>query len=109
MRTTCGRLTVLLIVLLVGVGACSMTEPPTSLPSQVNCGIGEGCDGVLAAAATVVSLDQTRVLVDYGRGRGFHAEVHVCYPDGRYVLVDVIGDALNASVRAEPWPSAPCR
>ena len=63
---------------------------------------------VLGAAAMVVSLDQTRVLVDYGRGLGFHAEVHVCYPDGRYVLVDVMGDALVAGLRAEPWPSAPC-
>jgi len=109
MQTTCARL-LLVVALLVGVGACSTTLPPTSHPAQVTCGIGEGCDGVLAAAAKVVSLDQTRVLVIYGRGlRTFHAEVHVCYPDGRYVLVDVMGDALNAGVRAEPWPSAPCR
>ena len=109
MRLPSGRLLVL-IVLLVGVGACSTTEPPTSHPAQVNCAIGEGCDGVLAAAAKVVSLDQTRVVDGYGRGlRTFHAEVHVCYPDGRYVLVDVMGDALDASLRAEPWPSPPCR
>lgn len=109
MRITGGRLNLLLITLPFGVGACSTTEAPTSHPAQVNCQLAGGCDGVLAAAAKVVSLDQTRVFVDSGRGLGFHVEVHVCYPDGRYVLIDVIGDALKAGVRAEPWPSAPCR
>lgn len=109
MQITGARLTLLLITLLFSVGACSTTEPPRSHLAQVNCQIAEGCDGVLAAAANVVSLAQTRVFVDYGRGLGFHGEVHVCYPDGRYVLIDVMGDALKASVRAEPWPSAPCR
>jgi hypothetical protein len=109
MRTTGVRLSLVLITLLLVVGACSTREVPTFDPAHVDCQIAGGCDGVLAAAAKVVSLDQARVLVGSGRGLGFHAEVHVCYADGRYVLIDVMGDALNASVRAEPWPSAPCR
>jgi hypothetical protein len=109
MQTTRVGLTLFLILLLVGVGACSTTVLPKSQPAQVNCQIAEGCGGVLAAAANVVSLDQARVTVAYGRGQGFHAEVHVCYRDGLYILVDVMGDSLQAGVRAAPWPSAPCR
>lgn len=66
------------------------------------------CQRVVAAARTVESLDGAHVVVIVGRGPVFHAEVHVCFSD-RYVLVDVIGDDMNASVRSVPWDQAPCR
>ena len=91
--------------LLIG-SACSGPAPHLA---RLDCHIAEGCEGVIAAAAKVVSLDQARVAVGYGRGLAFHAEVHACYPDGTYLLVDVIGDPPQASVRAEPRPDPPCR
>ena len=85
------------------VGGCNLVRP------NPDCRLAEGCDAVLGAARQVVSFDNARVVVLYGRGLAFHAEVHVCYADGRYVLVDILGDDLGAAIRDQPWDSAPCR
>jgi hypothetical protein len=84
-------------------GGCSIVEP------NPDCRITERCDAVLAAARSVASFDGGRVVVIWGRGPGFHAEVHVCYSDGRNTLVDVMGDDLKARVRDTAWDSPPCR
>lgn len=85
------------------VTGCSSVRP------DVDCRINKRCDAVLAAAQSVTPIDQARVVVIWGRGFGFHAEVHVCYGDGRNVLVDVMGDDLKAAVRDTSWESPPCR
>ena len=96
--------TALALVIAAGLlGACNLVGP------NPDCRLAEGCDAVLIAARRVVSFDNARVVVLYGRGLAFHAEVHVCYTDGRYVLVDVLGDDLGAGIRDQPWDSAPCR
>jgi hypothetical protein len=56
--------------------------------------------------------------VTIGRGlRIWHAEVHACWNDGAYRLIDVIGpidnmqptiDEVMASVREPPWDDPPC-
>jgi hypothetical protein len=61
------------------------------------------------AARSVASLDDARLVVTVDRGPVLHVDVHACYPDGRYVLVDVVGDDLVASVRADGWENPPCR
>jgi len=75
-------------------------------------GLDERCDAVLAAARSVVSYDNARVVVIWGRGLGFHAEVHVCYSDGRNALVNVVSDDLHpdlkAGVRDTAWDRPPC-
>jgi hypothetical protein len=89
------------------VGGCSVVQP------NPECRISERCDAVLAAARSVASLDGARVVVLWGRGQGFHAEVHVCYADGRNALVDVMGDGVNptlkAGLREATWDKPPCR
>jgi len=71
---------------------------------------------VVAAAEQVLPSGADSFVVDEGRGRGkaLHAEVHACYPDGRYLLVDVFlgnlaGSPMTASIRAVPWETPPCR
>jgi len=85
------------IALLAGsMSACGLIRP------QVECELGEGqdCTAVYEAVRAAVPLNGAdRVVIGWGRGRGFHAEAHVCRPDGSYVLVDVMGDARQASVR----------
>lgn len=96
----------ILAVMVVILGGCSAQPNP-------DCRIDERCHAVLAAALSVVSYDNARVVVIWGRGVGFHAEVHVCYADGRNELVDVMSDDLhpdlNAGVRDTAWDSPPCR
>ena len=90
------RLGLAVAVLASSMAACGLIRP------QVECGLGEGqdCTAVYEATRAVVPLNGSdRVVIVWGRGRGFHAEAHVCHPDGSYVLVDVIGDARRASVR----------
>jgi hypothetical protein len=85
------------------LAGCSIVQP------NPDCGIGERCDAVLSAARSIVPFDGARVVVVWGRGPVFHAEVHVCYSDGRNALVDVMGDDLNAGLRDTTWDSPPCR
>lgn len=90
--------------------ACSSTSPdPSGLVPRVDCRIAEGCGNVLAAANKLVPLGGANVVVFYGRGLGFHAEVHACSGNGSYVLVDVMGPNRNASVRDQAWQDPPCR
>jgi hypothetical protein len=85
------------------LAGCSLVQP------DPDCRLAARCDAVRVAARQVVPFDNARVVVLEGRGLGFHAEVHVCYADGRYVLVDVVGDDLGAAIREQPWDTAPCR
>jgi hypothetical protein len=103
------RLPVVVALIAAGVSGCSLLQP------NPDCRINEQCDAVLAAARSAASFDGARVVVTWGRARGtaFHAEVHVCYSDGRNVLVDVMSQdghpALRAGVRDTPWVNPPCR
>ena len=97
------RLGLALTIPVAVLAGCAIVRP------NPDCGLGARCDAVLAAARQVVSFNDARVIVSQGRGLGFHAEVHVCYGDGRYVLVDVLGDDLTAGIRDQPWDNPPCR
>ena len=105
--TVIWRLLIVAALIAVIVGGCSAAQP------NPDCRIDERCDAVLAAARSVASFDEARVVVIWGRGLGFHAEVHVCYADGRNALVDVMGDgvnpALKAGLRDPAWDRPPCR
>ncbi len=103
-RWTALQRPVLALAISVGLLAGCALVPPSP-----DCRIGARCDAVLEAARQVVSFSDARVVVLWGRGLGFNAEVHVCYGDGRYVLVDVLGDDLGAAIRGQPWDTAPCR
>lgn len=85
------------------VAGCALLQP------NVDCSLGADCNEVLEATDEVAPITGARVVVLLGRGRGFHAEAHVCYPDGRYVLVDVIGEEFAASIRPIGWDEPPCR
>lgn len=101
------RLLAMLTLMAAILGGCSLVQP------NPDCRINERCDAVLAAARSVVSYDNGRIVVIWGRGPGFHAEVHVCYSDGSNALTDVMSDDLNhdlkAGVRDTVWDSPPCR
>jgi len=101
------RRPVVVALIAAALGGCSAVQP------NPDCRINERCDAVLAAARSVASFDGARVVVIRGRGRGFHAEVHVCHADGRNTLVDVMGDgvhpALEAGLRDAAWDNPPCR
>jgi hypothetical protein len=99
-----------LLGLILLLSACS-----TALP-DVRCGLEQGCTQVVAAAEEVLPSSAESLVVNEGRGRGkaLHAEVHACFADGRYLLVDVFqgnlaGSPLTASIRATPWEVPPCR
>ncbi len=114
------------------VGACSVTPPspsaPTVAPSpSIHCRIpADDCRRALLSATALLERESlgtpTRIVVLGGRARTFHGEVHACFADGGYVLIDAIGpiaaagtlDPVNsdvlkeASVRADPWDDPPC-
>lgn len=76
----------------------------------------ERCAAVVAAAQAVLPKMAGTLVVFPGRapGKAFRAEVHACYPDGRYLLVDIFqgtmaGSPLIASIRDVPWDVPPCR
>lgn len=97
------RLGIVLAIAVGGLAGCAL------IPPNPDCRIDGRCDVVLGAAQRVVSFDDAHVLVLQGRGLAFHAEVHVCYGDGRYVLLDVLGDSLEAAIRDQGWDRPPCR
>lgn len=74
---------------------------------SVECRV-DRCDEVLAAASRVIPPANSRWVVIWGRGLDFHAEVHACYDNGQYFLVDVNG-LMRAGLRDEPWSDPPCR
>jgi hypothetical protein len=93
------------LVLAVVVASCASVKP------MVDCNLAaEDCSRAVDAAAPLLPPGEATRVVDIGRGIGFHAEVHACYPDGRYFLVDVWPDTDHeAMLRADGWPDPPCR
>jgi len=81
----------------------------------IRCDLEAGCPQVVAAAESVLPSGAEALVVNPGRGgKAFHAEVHACYADGRYFLVDIFqgnlaGSPLTASIREVPWDTPPCR
>ena len=111
--------------LLVGgvvLSACSAqtpTQTPTASPA-VDCQLGTAQDCDLALGVASASLRHegrgvpARVVVTWGRApaRTWHAEVHACFADGEYLLIDDIGPIAGrptASLRQNGWASPPCR
>ena len=100
--------------LMLSVSACQPAASPSPEPvptqaAECHLNSSELCGHVLAAARSVAALEGARLVIVIDRGPVFHADVHACYPDGRYILVDVVGDDFNASVRPEGWENPPCR
>ena len=91
------------------VSGCALLIP------EVDCDLPARCGEVVAQANQVLPRGPERILVTVGRSPPgvLHAEVHACYGDGRYILVDVIGSdqggALDASIRSDPPVDPPCR
>jgi hypothetical protein len=81
----------------------------------VDCLLGDqaDCDTALDAAAVLLVSDGDRpsgVVIGWGRGLTFHAEVRACYPSGNYKVVDVLGDdPPEASVRVGGFSVNPCQ
>jgi hypothetical protein len=100
------------------------TEGEASEPAgqgNVVCHVAaEDCELAIDAATAVLedATELRTILVGPGRGlRIWHAEVHACWNDGRYQLIDVLGridvvnpslDDVTASVRDQPWDDPPC-
>jgi hypothetical protein len=114
------RVALSVIALLTACGSPVQPTPPAptqAASTSVDCLLSSEveCDVALTAAEELL-LDEglgtpTSVIVDVGRGRGFHAEVHACFEDAAYLVVGVIGpDAshVSASRRDQPWAVAPC-
>ncbi len=121
-----------LVASTVMVGACTVTPASFSTPTvmsspSIDCRMSSGdCERALLSATALLERDSfgtpTRLVVLGGRARSFHAEVHSCFADGGYVLIDAIGpiaaagtlDPVNsdvlkeATVRADPWDDPPC-
>ena len=104
-----------LILIATTIGCTSPNPSPSpqdSLPTfSIQCLVHPValCESVVNAAQSIVTLDGSNVVVTIDRGPVFHADVHACYPDGRYVLIDVVGDDLRADIRQEGWEIPPCR
>lgn len=85
-----------------------------SLPAA-ECNLALGAAGPLLHELTVAP---NNVVVGWGRGlRVWHAEVHACWDDGQYALVDVLGpvdafppkrDDLAVSIREGAEDNPPC-
>ena len=90
------------------VSGCTLLIP------DVECSVPARCSEVVAQANQVLPPGPERIVVTVGRAPPglLHGEVHACYGDGRYILVDVIGSeqgALEASIRSDPPLDPPCR
>jgi hypothetical protein len=104
----------LLLVVAVVISGCS--PEPTVAPVAIDCQLAERCNQVVAAASTVLPTGSSRLVITEGRAPlgVFHAEVHACYPGGRYLLADVLGPMelegeLRVSIRGLGWDDPPCR
>jgi hypothetical protein len=96
-------------VIALVIAGCASTPTPTP---AIECHLEGGCDGVAAVAWQVLPPGAARTVIIQGRGLSLHAEVHACYPDGGYVLVDVMGPEqgpVDASIRSHGWSDPPCR
>jgi hypothetical protein len=90
------------------VSGCTLLIP------DVDCNLPARCSEVVTQGNQVLPRGAERIVVTVGRAPSgvFHAEVHACYRDGRYSLVDVIGSeqgALDPSIRSDPPLDPPCR
>jgi hypothetical protein len=102
--------------------ACGVVSSEPSDSDDVTCAVpADDCDLALAAAGPPLyegQADPRSILVGWGRGlRVWHAEVHACWGDGRYILIDVIGPLgaeppaigeVSVSVRQDAWDNPPC-
>jgi hypothetical protein len=111
------------VAMIVLVAACSAPPPSPSplVSTAVDCGLGtaDDCDAALRGASAYFRRegtgDPTRIVVVAGRARTWHAEIHACFADGRYLLLDEIEPAFmpaehtpTATLRADGWPNPPC-
>ena len=93
---------------------CGIARFPT--PSIVDCPLpAADCDTALNAAGELIAenLDSSlvHVVVSWGRGLAWHAEVHACFENGDYRLIDVFksdGGQGIGSFREQPWDDPPC-
>ena len=97
------------VAAMVVLSGCSILTPVV-----VDCQLEARCAEVVTVASRVLPPGAERITVNVGRARfeAFHAEVHACYRDGGYVLVDVVSTGqrpLGASIRTDPWLNPPCR
>jgi hypothetical protein len=88
--------------------------------TEVHCRLSTtDCDLALSSLQLLTGerADPRSVVVVWGRGLAWHAEVHACWEDGHYMLIDVLGPGdevppdradLTWSVRENPWDVAPC-
>jgi hypothetical protein len=83
------------------------------LPIDCLLGGEADCDTALNAATDLLVSDGDRpagVVIGWGRGLIFHAEVHACYPSGIYRVIDVLGeDPPKASLRDGELAVNPCQ
>jgi hypothetical protein len=75
--------------------ACGVISSDSNPPPSIECRMSaEDCDKALQAIVGVTDLrdpELQTVVVSGGTARTWHAEVHVCWSDGRYQLYDVMG------------------
>jgi hypothetical protein len=89
--------------------------------ANVDCHVSTAdCDLAIGAASRLLQEGDSsplHVVVTSGRGLVWHAEVHACWDDGQYLLIDVIGsvgvdrptsDEVAATVRQDAWDDPPC-
>ena len=93
----------------VVLSGCSIVNPVV-----IDCELEARCAEVIAQANRVLPAGAEEISIGPGRAPpgAFHAEVHACYPDGGYLLVDVMGSEqrpLSASIRDVGWADPPCR
>lgn len=91
------------------LGACSLLQH-----TVVDCQYEDRCRQSVQLARSLLPAGAQRITVTAGRSPPgvYHAEVHACYQDGRYLLVDVLDDdrgLAHASIRAGPLPDPACR
>lgn len=103
-----GRLSVRLAVAVLAsaLALAGCTEP------VIDCQLAESCEEVVAAASRLLPAGPANWVILVGRSPfpGFHAEVHACYADGRYLIVDVTDrEGRQASLRPDVPADPPCR
>lgn len=113
------RVSIVLEVMEGPVPSGAITATPDGV-TEVHCRLSSAeCDLALSSLQLLIEerADPRSVVVGWGRGLAWHAEVHACWEDGQYVLIDVVGPGdevppdradLTWSVRENPWEVAPC-